>query len=68
MEIAVPQITEKYQREWRNRPLEAFYPVVFFRRLRVNIQDEGHVGKKAVYLAPSKNAANDALEHDLLKK
>jgi transposase-like protein len=37
--------------EWRNRPLEAFYPVVFFDALRVNIRDEGHVCKKAIYLA-----------------
>jgi putative transposase len=37
--------------EWRNRPLEPFYPVMFFDALRVNIRDEGHVGKKAVYLA-----------------
>jgi transposase-like protein len=37
--------------EWRNRPLEAFYPVIFFDVLRVNIRDEGCVGKKAVYLA-----------------
>ena len=37
--------------EWRNRPLEAFYPVIFFDALRVNIRDEGHVRKKAVYLA-----------------
>ena len=37
--------------EWRNRPLEGFYPVIFFDALRVNIRDEGHVGKKAVYLA-----------------
>jgi transposase-like protein len=37
--------------EWRNRPLEPFYPVVFFDALRVNIRDEGHVSKKAVYLA-----------------
>src|SRR5215469_14791491 len=37
--------------EWRNRPLEAFYPVLFFDALRVNIRDEGHVSKKAVYLA-----------------
>jgi transposase-like protein len=37
--------------EWRNRPLESFYPVVFFDALRVNIRDEGHVSKKAVYLA-----------------
>jgi len=37
--------------EWRSRPLEAFYPIVFFDALRVNIRDEGHVRKKAVYLA-----------------
>jgi transposase-like protein len=37
--------------EWRNRPLEPFYPVVFFDALRVNIRDEGHVSKKSVYLA-----------------
>jgi len=37
--------------EWRNRPLESFYPVLFFDALRVNIRDEGHVVKKAVYLA-----------------
>jgi transposase-like protein len=37
--------------EWRNRPLEAFYPVIFFDALRVNIRDQGHVRKKAVYLA-----------------
>jgi len=37
--------------EWRNRPLEAFYPVLFFDALRVNIRDEGHVSKKSIYLA-----------------
>ena len=37
--------------EWRNRPLEPFYPVIFFDALRANIRDEGHVRKKAVYLA-----------------
>jgi transposase-like protein len=37
--------------EWRNRPLEPFYPVVFLDALRVNIRDEGHVSKKAVYIA-----------------
>jgi transposase-like protein len=37
--------------ERRNRPLEAFYPVIFFDALRANIRDEGHVRKKAVYLA-----------------
>jgi transposase-like protein len=39
--------------EWRNRPLEPFYPVIFFDALRVNIRDEGHVTKKAVYIALS---------------
>ena len=39
--------------EWRNRPLEPFYPVVFLDALRVNIRDEGHVSKKAVYIALS---------------
>jgi putative transposase len=39
--------------EWRSRPLEPFYPVIFFDALRVNIRDEGHVTKKAVYLALS---------------
>ena len=37
--------------EWRNRPLELFYPVIFFDALRVNIRDEGHISKKAIYLA-----------------
>jgi transposase-like protein len=37
--------------EWRNRPLESFYPVVFFDALKVNIRDEGHVTKKSLYLA-----------------
>jgi len=37
--------------EWRNRPLDSFYPVLFFDALRANIRSEGHVTKKAVYLA-----------------
>jgi transposase-like protein len=37
--------------EWRNRPLETFYPVLFFDALRVNIRDEGHISKKSIYLA-----------------
>ena len=37
--------------EWRNRPLDPFCPVIFFDALRVNIRDEGHVRKKAVYIA-----------------
>ena len=37
--------------EWRGRPLEPLYPVVFLDALRVNIRDEGRVSKKAVYIA-----------------
>jgi len=37
--------------EWRNRPLEPFYPVIFFDALRVNIRDQGHIHKKSVYIA-----------------
>jgi transposase-like protein len=37
--------------EWRSRPLEPFYPVLFLDALRVNIRDGATVVKKAVYLA-----------------
>ena len=37
--------------EWRGRPLEPLYPVVFLDALRVNIRDGGVVVKKSVYLA-----------------
>ena len=37
--------------EWKARPLESMYPVVFFDALRVKIRDEGTVKNKAVYLA-----------------
>ena len=37
--------------EWRSRPLEAMYPVIFLDALRMNIRDEGHVSKKSVYIA-----------------
>jgi transposase-like protein len=40
-----------YLDEWRSRPLEPVYPVVFFDALRVNIRDGGTVSKKAVYVA-----------------
>ena len=36
---------------WRNRPLEAVYPIVFFDALRVKVRDEGMVRTKAVYVA-----------------
>ena len=37
--------------EWRNRPLDPFYPILFLDALRVNIRDGGTVIKKSVYLA-----------------
>jgi putative transposase len=37
--------------EWRNRPLEALYPLVFLDALRVKLRDEGTVRNKAVYVA-----------------
>ncbi len=37
--------------EWQNRPLDAFYPLVFFDAIRVKIRDEGFVRNKAVYIA-----------------
>ena len=38
-------------REWRSRPLEAVYPIVYFDALRVKIREEGLVQNKAVHLA-----------------
>ena len=37
--------------EWRSRPLEPFYPVLFLDAPRVNIRGGGTVVKKSVYLA-----------------
>jgi putative transposase len=37
--------------QWRNRPLEAMCPIVYFDALRLKIRDEGSVKNKAVYLA-----------------
>ena len=50
----ISRITDEVQElaeEWRNRPLEPIYPVIFLDALRVNIRDEGHVCKKSVYIA-----------------
>ena len=38
-------------REWRSRPLEAVYPIVYFDALRVKVRDEGVVQNQAVHLA-----------------
>jgi transposase-like protein len=37
--------------EWRSRPLDPFYPVVFLDALSINVKESGHVIKKSVYLA-----------------
>jgi hypothetical protein len=47
----VSEEVKKLAGEWRGRPLEPFYPVVFLDALRVNIRDGGTVVKKSVYLA-----------------
>ena len=38
-------------REWRSRPLEAVYPIVYFDALRVKVREDGAVQNKAVHLA-----------------
>ena len=37
--------------EWRNRALDAFYPVIFMDAIRLSIREDAQVIKKAVYLA-----------------
>jgi putative transposase len=37
--------------EWQGRPLDAWYPLVFFDAFRVKVRDEGFVRNKAVYIA-----------------
>ena len=38
-------------REWRTRPLEAVYPIVYLDALRVKIRYEGTVRNRCIYLA-----------------
>jgi putative transposase len=37
--------------EWRNRELEAVYPIVFLDAIVTNIRDGSHVTRKSIYLA-----------------
>src|SRR3982074_890647 len=46
-------------RGWRDRPLDAVYPVVFFDALRVKIRDDGLVRNKAVYVVLALNAEGE---------
>lgn len=38
-------------KEWRNRPLDGLYPILFFDAIRVKIRESARVINKAVYLA-----------------
>ena len=38
-------------KEWQNRPLEQIYAVVFLDAIHYHVRSEGHVVKKAVYIA-----------------
>lgn len=54
----LPTITE-----WRNRPLEAVYPIVFLDAMHFKIREEGKVTSKAFYsvLAVKKDGSKDIL-------
>lgn len=50
----ISNVTEKIMddvKEWRNRPLESIYPIVYFDALVVKGRTDGRVVKKAVYVA-----------------
>ena len=50
----ISRITDKILpvvREWQSRPLEEMYAVVFMDAIHYHVRSEGHVVKKAVYIA-----------------
>ncbi len=50
----VSKITDKILpriREWQNRALQPLYPIVYMDAIFLSIREDGHVVKKAVYLA-----------------
>ena len=50
----ISNITEEIADEvlaWQNRPLEAFYPVIYLDALVIKIKDGGHVRNKAAHIA-----------------
>lgn len=50
----ISNITEEIADEvlaWQNRPLEAFYPVIYLDALVVKVRDGGHVRNKAAHIA-----------------
>lgn len=62
----ISQITDKLVpviTEWRNRPLEAVYPIVFLDAMHFKIREEGKVVSKAIYsiLGVNKNGCKEIL-------
>ena len=53
-DTTVSRITDKIlpiAKEWQQRPLEAVYAIVFMDAIHYHVRSEGHVVKKAVYIA-----------------
>lgn len=53
-DTTVSRITDKIlpvAKEWQQRPLEAGYAVVFLDAIHYHVRSEGHIVKKAVYIA-----------------
>ena len=53
-DTTVSRITDKIlpvAKEWQQRPLEAVYAVVFLDAIHYHVRNEGHIVKKAVYIA-----------------
>lgn len=53
-DTTVSRITDKIlpvAKEWQQRPLEAVYAVVFLEAIHYHVRSEGHIVKKAVYIA-----------------
>ncbi len=46
-------------KQWRNRPLDAVYPVVFFDGFRLNVRENGKVISKCLYVALAVDTAGD---------
>ncbi len=53
-ESMISRITDKVletAKEWQQRPLESIYAVVFLDAIHYHVRSEGHIVKKAVYIA-----------------
>lgn len=50
----ISKITDKILpgiKEWQNRVLQPFYPIVYMDAIFLSMREDGHVAKKAVYIA-----------------